>query len=302
MTHLARLFTILLSMPVLLSAGCDRKPAAGKRCSAGSDGAVCLDPGTRLSCEGGTWQAEACLGPRGCESGALLVSCDTSLAKEGAPCAEAGDPACSLDHRSMLRCQSGKWIVTDMCLGPDACKSTDRSVLCDSSIAAEGDVCEVDPAAKNVEYACTADRKAVVTCKDGKWRKVESCTGPRGCAATGSIDCDGPTASPGDFCVKEEKADYACSPDRKAQLRCDAGGWKIESACLGEKGCSTSGLDVECDDSVQHPGAPCEKEDEGSSVCSTDEKTILDCKDGKFVKARTCPKACKVGKDTIECQ
>jgi hypothetical protein len=294
---------LLLPVALLVLAACDRKAADGKPCRKTWDDPRCADPTMRLSCDGATWTAERCLGPKGCYESATSVGCDSSLADEGSRCGQHGDASCTLDRKSMLRCQTGRWVVSNRCLGPGGCQSTEESVKCDDTRGLEGDICVVDPAAKKVEYACSVDQKAVLTCRDGKWKKVESCTGPKGCSSAATIDCDGETASPGDFCVKEDgKPDYSCSPDRKARLRCEADGWKVESTCLGEKGCSSSGDDFDCDDSVQEPGAACDKEDEGSSVCSTDKKTMLTCKKGTFVKGRTCPKACKVGAEVIECE
>lgn len=304
MIHRRAALGMVLPAALLALAGCDLfKPAEGKSCNARTDGALCTGQKTRLSCEGGTWMAEACLGPKGCSESGNLVSCDTTIANEGARCGERGDVSCTPDRKTMLLCRDGKWAATDRCLGPDGCRSTEASVECDTTVGIEGDICTPAARSKKVAYVCTSDGKAVLTCSGGKWRKVESCTGPKGCSGSRTIECDHPTASPGDFCVKEEKDDdHACSPDRKARLECGPDGWKVESKCLGEKGCSDSGTDIECDDSVQEPGSPCDEDDEGSAVCSTDKKTILECKDGKLVKSRTCPGACKVGAEHVDCE
>ncbi len=292
----------LLAAPLALAA-CKRDPAAGKSCNSLLDDVTCGDPQTRFTCEAGMWKPEVCLGPGGCKVSGDLVECDTTLAAEAAPCSTSGDVACSRDRKSMLRCAAGKWTLSERCLGPGACTSTERSVLCDSTLGVEGEICRADPAAKVVEYVCSTDHKSVLTCKDAAWKKVESCAGARGCTVVGkAVDCDGSTASAGDFCVKQDKPDYACTTDRKARLECAASGWKVESTCLGEKGCTISGLDVTCDDSVREPGSPCEKEDEGSAVCGVDKKTMLECKAGKFVKYRTCPRACKVSEKHVGCE
>jgi hypothetical protein len=291
----------LLLVASIAASGCG-KPADGKPCNARKDTALCSGPQAWLSCEGETWVAEDCLGPRGCAVSGDTVSCDTTLANEGTRCTQAADVACTPDRKSMLLCAGGKWTVTDRCLGPDACRAAPRSVDCDSSVGAEGDICTIDPASKTVGYACTTDARAVLTCKDRKWKKVESCLGPKACTNGATIECDGATASPGDFCVEEPEEDHACSPDRKAQLVCKAGAWKVTSTCLGPTGCSDVGDDVECDITVQDPGAPCDEEDEGTSACSTDGKTILACRKGKYVTSRTCPKRCDAGGEYIECK
>lgn len=291
-----------LSFGLLALSGCKRRPAEGQSCTGLFDNVVCADPQLQLSCERGEWRATACLGPKGCQGLGSDVECDTSLGAEGAPCGSRSDAACSIDHKAMLQCSSGRWALTERCLGADGCTLSGATVLCDSTVAREGERCRKDPKATEAEYACSEDHKAVLTCKDSTYAKVEACSGAKGCTVGKLVECDGPTASEGDYCVSGSKEDFACSPDKKARLQCKDGSWKVELRCLGEQGCRSSGLDVMCDDSVSDPGTPCEKEDEDAAVCSTDGKTILVCRKGTLVKDRVCPRACKVGAAHIECQ
>lgn len=292
----------LFALPLVLitAAGCDTKPRDGKDCDKSKDSVICSDPNTRLSCDGEKWRAESCLGPKGCEAGALFVRCDTSLANEASPCAKGDKFACTLDKKSMMRCKDARWARSESCAGPAGCDASGMFVKCDNSIVIEGDLCENDPEKNTVSSGCSADKKSLLSCKDSKWKKVETCAGPDGCSSGAGVRCDGPIVSAGDFCIKGEKDDFACAVDKKSSLRCEAGGWKLWRKCLGPEGCTSSWNSIKCDDSVQEPGAACEGDD--AAACSTDGKTVLQCKAGKFVTSRTCPKACKVTYSTIECE
>jgi hypothetical protein len=292
----------VLALPVfaLVAAGCDNKPADGKACSKPKDSVICADAQTRLACEGDKWHAETCLGPKGCEVSGIFVKCDTSLANEGSACPKEDNLSCTLDKKAMMRCKGGKWKLSEKCLGPAGCDASSILARCDTSIVAEGDLCEINPEKKTVPYGCSADKKSILACADSKWKKVESCLGPAGCSSGLRVNCDGPTVKAGDFCVKEAESDYACSADKKSSLKCEVGGWKVSRPCLGPEGCTSVAGRVKCDESVQPPGASCKSADE--AACSTDGKTVLQCKGGKLVKGRTCPKKCKVGYSTIGCE
>jgi hypothetical protein len=284
----------------LVAVACHRGPADGKSCDNQTDSVICLDSETRLSCEDSTWHAESCLGPKGCEAGPLFVSCDSSVANEDSRCGKADDLSCTLDKKSMLRCKAAKWLLASKCLGPKGCEAGGFFVACDTSIVVEGDVCDNGTDGKRISAGCSADKKTRMACKDNRWKRDETCLGPAGCHQGLGVKCDGPTASPGEFCVKGERDDYACSPDGKRMLECEADGWKVSRACRGPAGCSSSALGVECDDSVQDPDSPCDHE--GAAACSTDGKTILVCKRGKLATKRTCPTACKTGFAIVSCE
>lgn len=293
--------TLAFSALLVLVSGCDSKPADGKSCDADKDSVLCTDPQTRMACEGGKWHAETCLGPGGCSVTGSFVKCDASLSNEGTACDKEGNLSCTLDKKTMLKCQGSKWAPAQRCLGPSGCNASGFLALCDTSTSQEGDLCMLNEKDKDkASYACTMDKKAMLTCVDTKWKKIESCTGPDGCHGAMLLSCDGPTVNAGDFCLKGDKDDYACSADKKSSLKCEVGGWKVVNACLGPEGCTSSSLGVKCDDSVKDPTSTCEKD--GAAYCSTDGKTILECKGGKLAKARSCPKACKVSYSTIECE
>ena len=242
---------ITLPLAVLVATGCG--PADGKSCDKDKDSVICLDSHTRLSCEGETWRAESCLGPNGCDAGELFVSCDSSLATEDSACGttDTDNVSCTLDKKSMLRCKRGKWEVASRCLGPKGCEPAGIFVACDTSIVIEGDTCDAGGTKEpRVSYGCSADKKTMLACKDERWKKVERCLGAEGCYPGVGVKCDGPTASPGDFCIKGARDNYACSPDKRSELRCEVSGWTIQRACHGPQGCSSSALGVSCDDSV----------------------------------------------------
>ena len=292
----------LLALPLtlVLAAGCDTKPRDGKDCDKKTDSVLCSDPKTRLSCDGEKWRGEACLGPKGCEAGALFVSCDTSLANEASPCGKNDKFACTLDQKSMMRCKEGKWARTESCAGPAGCNASGMFVKCDNSVVIEGDLCENDLEKKKISSGCAADKKSLLSCKDNAWKKVETCAGPDGCSSGLGVRCDGPVVNAGDFCIRGDEDDFACAVDKKSTLRCETTGWTLARKCLGPEGCTSGWNSIKCDDSVQDLGDACTKDD--AAACSTDGKTILLCKDGKFIKSRICPKACKISYSTIECE
>jgi hypothetical protein len=228
---------------VLCVAACGGGPGDGKACDPKTDSVICLDSQTRLACEDKVWHAESCLGPKGCEAGALFVSCDVSLSTEASACSKEDNLACTTDKHSMLRCRNGKWQLTSKCHGPKGCDAVGFFITCDTSIVVEGEPCDNGYDQRNIA-GCSADMKSRLVCNRDRWKKDQSCLGPRGCYRGLGVSCDGPTASPGDFCIKGERADHACTPDRKHMVVCEAEGWKIKGSCRG--GCTSSALGVEC--------------------------------------------------------
>ena len=246
-----------------------------------------------LECKDGTWLAAPCLGPGGCKSDPKDFSCDTSFSKAGDACTKETRYACSTDKKDRLRCKGGKWVSTAQCTKEPGCDPGNFLNGCPGAVSSEGDECDMGSDPKKKSYTCSVDKKAVLLCKDGKWKATEQCLGKDGCDSTMfSVKCDGPTAKVGDYCDFEDTPDYACSQDKKAELICKADGWGVAKKCLGAEGCSTSILGVKCDASVMEPGDTCEKD--GAAACSTDGKTILECKGGKFQKDKVCPTKCKI--------
>jgi hypothetical protein len=294
-----RISMLALAALVLVAPGCSAKP--GGSCDEKGPPNTCLDPKTRLHCEGGTWKAEACLGPKGCSGDERNARCDTSVANEGDACQSDRGYSCTPDKKTELRCKGGSWTAIAQCTGKNGCDASGFFVRCDGALVAEGGECEAGKDPKQKSYGCSLDKKAALLCKDDKWTRIEQCLGAEGCEAGFlGISCKGPTAKPGDFCDPGDKPDFACSPEGKARVVCDReNAWKVDRSCLGEKGCTSSILGVECDSSVAPPGEACSKE--GSAVCSTDGKTILECKGGKYLASKKCEKACKVNSLFVQC-
>jgi hypothetical protein len=196
------------------------------------------------------------------------------------------------------------WTAVARCSSPraPACDASGILVQCSGALVTEGGECDVDKDEKRKHYGCSTDKKAELLCKDGRWTRIRQCLAPEGCdSMLLSISCKGPTAKPGDLCDPGDKPDYACSADGKATIVCQgAPAWRIDRACLGEKGCTSSILGIECDTSVAALGEACGKE--GNAACSMDGKTVLECKSGKYAVSHKCRKACKVSGVLVHCE
>lgn len=129
-----------------------------------------------------------CRGPEGCtvEAG-RNVRCDTTLGEPGDPCAQAGTYACSVDRQAMLSCDGTSLSAASSCRGPDGCRveRESRKVQCDDAVALEGDPCDQEG-----RIACSADRKAELSCAHGKYGKKRDCR-RTDCKVEGSeLRCD----------------------------------------------------------------------------------------------------------------
>lgn len=279
--------------------GCSAKP--GGSCNESNDGAQCSGDKAQLVCVGGTWKQESCLGPKGCTGEPRHAQCDTSLAEEKSSCSTERAYSCTPDRKTELKCKAGTWTATAQCPGEKGCDATGFFVQCPGALVTEGGECDPPKDSTKKNYGCSLDKKAALLCKDGKWTRIQECYGPKGCdSGFMSISCDGAVASAGQLCDPADKPDYACSPDKKALMICQGEAkWRLERACLGPKGCSTTVLGVDCDTSVVEPNSTCAKD--GAAACSTDGKTILECKGGKFVSYKKCSKACDSSSMFIQC-
>ncbi len=218
----------------------------------------------------------AALGAEGCKP------------KAGGSCKIETSEVCN-DDKSALACHDGKWEEMS-CKGPAGCAKSGNEYVCDQSVAKEGEVCNLSN-----NFVCTADKKAMLECQKNKWVTSQTCLGERGCSINEKkITCDNSIANLDDKCPAEDDGiDYACTPDKKAALVCRKGKFVMASPCKGPKACrvagdKSSGFKVECDDSVANVGDPCEKE--GHYACAPDERSIVRCKDKKFVQDDKCTK------------
>lgn len=86
----------------------------GERCGGG---VACTSDARLLRCvDGRLAPYVVCGGPSGCTADGPHHRCDQSLASAGDPCPGEG-AACSLDRRSMLRCEGGVFVESRRCAG-----------------------------------------------------------------------------------------------------------------------------------------------------------------------------------------
>jgi hypothetical protein len=195
-----------------------------------------------------------------------------------------------------LYCRDAK-LAAMPCRGSQGCvRRASDAVDCDNGVAELGDGCD-----QPHDTACSADKKAELVCKDGKFVFAGSCKGPHGCIARDeSVECDNDVADEDDLCVDE--GDAACRADRAAFLKCTGGRFKATNSCRGPRGCVLSEKPeeqktlFECDDSLAKAGDPCE--DEGDDACSMDKKDLYACHAHKFVVSKSCRGGKACGLDT----
>ncbi|MGD0675563.1 MAG: hypothetical protein ABSC94_09105 [Polyangiaceae bacterium] len=215
----------------------------------------------------------------------------------GTPCRITDAPTCSGTRRALV-CDSSTWGLV-ACSGPRGCLRRDGRDECDDSVANAGDRCApgVAPA-----YACALDRANALTCRDGSFVLWRHCRGPNACTITEPrhVDCDTTLGEPTDPCEKENS--YACSVDRKAMLRCNAGALVVASSCRGPGGCAFDrlGHKVDCDDAAALQGDPCDRP--GRIACGVDGKSELVCEGRTYVKRRDCRRSdCRVDGAELFC-
>jgi 7-keto-8-aminopelargonate synthetase-like enzyme len=217
---------------LLAASGC--APKEGRHCAA-STLASCADRSSALVCVDGSYSRAICGGPQGCTPRRDGVSCDDTAARPGAICATDGAVACSADATAELVCAAHRFVVATTCHGPDGCAiAADHRLTCDSTRADVDDPCDQEN-----RYACAADLKAQLRCKDRRFVLVNTCMGPGRCQAKTeetSFDCDDDLASAGDPC--EDEDDLACSLDHKLRLRCVKGHFADDASCHGPGLCT----------------------------------------------------------------
>jgi len=105
----------------------------GEKCPGGLGS--CTTEFTARQCQGGVIVEVPCRGPKGCfNSGALAMTCDVSVARDGEPCMSEneGKFACSEDHRAGLLCQRHRFERSRECTGPRGCfVANGTQIACD---------------------------------------------------------------------------------------------------------------------------------------------------------------------------
>lgn len=104
-------------------------------------------------------------------------------------------------------------------------------------------------------------------------------------------------AKAGDSCTKGT----ASCVDATNQLSCQ-GDKFVQVPCRGAKGCAVAGEKIMCDISANKAGDVCSTDDEGSSACSADGKSMVACEKGKYAIS-TCggPDGCKEKDGKSQC-
>lgn len=107
------------------SVDCNRdEPVIGEACGAEFDDQCSKDRTRTFHCEHEKWVAgRPCRGPRQCEPASIRPTCDATLALEGDACGprEEARSTCSVDRRSILRCESGRFKTDSACPAGKSC-------------------------------------------------------------------------------------------------------------------------------------------------------------------------------------
>jgi hypothetical protein len=116
-------------------AGCTPKEPVeiGASCSVAEKIEACAT-GKLALCSGGKWQETmVCPGAQGCYRksgghGSTTAICDDAVARVGNVCATARAQLCSVDRRSQLVCEGGRWRVQAAC--DDGCSWGSDGIVC----------------------------------------------------------------------------------------------------------------------------------------------------------------------------
>ena len=201
---------------------------------------ICHDNKSAVGCANGKIILAQCKGPGGCTSqsdevGALVKTCDTSIAKDGDPCDRAfvTKPACSEDGKSLLECsKEGKFEFSKHCRGPLGCKSEGGVAKCDRSIQLPGDPC-MPPE----EEICSTDGAAVVLC-DGSKMFEKMCPGPDHCKKDAKgFNCDTLTPTEGMECNRKGATGCLKAADKKPAKLLECNGTKFVAKQTCKKDC-----------------------------------------------------------------
>ncbi|MGO8999380.1 MAG: hypothetical protein ACLQVI_39140 [Polyangiaceae bacterium] len=89
--------------------------------------------------------------------------------------------------------------------------------------------------------------------------------------------------------------------DAKNGLYCGSDMTYKAMTCNGDHGCAAQGSKIECDNDIAAAGDGCDTPNDGA--CTADHKSLLQCKNEKFVLIDTCkgPGACKIAGDVLNC-
>jgi hypothetical protein len=210
-----------------------------------ADQIVCTQSSSALVCDSAKWTQIPCKGARGCAHRGDADDCDDTVAAVDDRCPRNPplDYACTGDRAQALVCKDGVFALWRACRGPDGCQVVDgRNIHCDTSLGEPG-----DPCAQLGTYACSVDRKTMLSCDGNALATASSCRGPDGCHMqrdTRKVDCDDSVALEGDMCDQPKR--IACAVDHKAELVCTGGKYAKKRDCH-RSDCRLEGNELFCD-------------------------------------------------------
>lgn len=209
---------------------------------------------------------------------ACLLAASGCKPKAGRKCSPEGKEVCAGKDAALL-CLDGKWTPMP-CRGAKGCSGEGAVAECDQSVARASETCHLESA-----VTCTEDKRASLSCKQNTWQASEACGGPQGCTrgASGAL-CDSSIAKENDKCT--HPGSQACSQDKRTRMTCTGGRFVLAEHCRGPQGCNAAGRRVSCDNSLAALGEPCDTPE--SVACSTDFRSILVCRDGKYALDTKC--------------
>lgn len=232
----------------------------------------------------------------------VLVVASGCKKKAGASC--TGDEALCTDKNTILECQDGK-LVEMTCKGATGCSEkhkgtthAGRTVTHNYAVQCDFTGNEVGSPCLDEEAQCSADKKAMVLCKNKKIEVVK-CLGAKGCAEGATqIDCDTTIQTVGAPCEGE---DHACTADKKQMLSCKGNKFAVAENCRGPKACTIKDREIGCDGGDQGVGDPCAHD--GDYACQSDKKAILKCSGAKWAVEQKCAakQSCAVTGDKVGC-
>jgi hypothetical protein len=219
------LLAFLLALPL----GCNKTVKEGDACTEPGE-IQCIDDKTGAFCVDGKYEALACEGATGCMTVAGKGSCTHSNYAVGEACFEEGEPQCTGDGKSMIKCENSHWKLLEECTGKLGCVANVKGAKCDLAVAAAGGDCTPD---NEGNASCTEDGTALLLCKGGKMVVESTCKGMHGCRQKGTeIECNSQIADLDDPCDRQfYDGKFACTPDKKMRLVCTDGKFVKEQDC-----------------------------------------------------------------------
>lgn len=202
-----------------------------------------------------------------------------------------------LDAHRAIVCDDGRFREVP-CRGKAGCSTVGETTSCDFSGNQAGDAC----GRGNEGVAACAGDDAMLSCHGRKLERVP-CRGPRGCEMFGAqANCDQSVAELGEVCKKQNAK--ACSADKSQVLFCNDGRMSVQYHCRGVGQCSSAGGKLACDQTVAKLGDVCDKSLGGHVACSEDKKSLVTCRNERFVPFEKCKLGtlCAVSGQSTKCE